>query len=60
MTRGAWGSTAHAADLRSDTTQFFFNLLVSAIDVIDAVEDGFAIGDQSGDDEGGGSAQVAA
>ena len=50
--------SAHAANLGSDAAQLFFDALVAAIHVIDAVEDGLAIGDQGGEDERGRSAQV--
>ena len=35
-------------------------MLVAAVDVVDAVEDGFAVGDEGGEDERGGGAQVGA
>jgi hypothetical protein len=35
-------------------------VLVAAIDVVDAVEDGFAVGDEGGEDERGGGAEVGA
>ena len=34
-----------ALDLRSHAPKFFFDVFVPAIDVIDAVDDGFAVGD---------------
>jgi hypothetical protein len=36
---------AHAADLGTYAAEFFFEVLVAAIEVVDAVEDGFAVGD---------------
>ena len=42
---------AHAADLSSYPTEFFFDAFVAAIDVVDAVEDGFSVGDESGEDK---------
>ena len=36
---------ADTADLGSDSFQLFFDVLVAAIDVVDAVDDGFAIRD---------------
>ena len=43
----------HAADLGSDAAEFLFEVLVAAIEMVDAVEDGFAICDQRREDEGG-------
>ena len=51
---------AHAADLGADAAEFFFKALVSSVEVVDAVEDGFAVGDEGGEDEGGGGAEVRA
>ena len=42
---------AEAADLGADAAEFFFEVLVAAVEVVDAVEDGFAIGDERGEDE---------
>jgi|tagenome__1003787_1003787.scaffolds.fasta_scaffold20984463_5 hypothetical protein len=39
---------ADALDLRADSTKLFFNALIAAIDVVDAVDDGLAFGDQRG------------
>jgi hypothetical protein len=36
---------SHAADLGADAAEFFFEVLVAAVEVVDAVEDGFAVGD---------------
>ena len=36
---------SHAADLGADAAEFLFKVLVAAIEVVDAVEDGFAVGD---------------
>jgi hypothetical protein len=36
---------ADPADLGADGFQFFFDFFVAAVDVVDAVDDGFAIGD---------------
>ena len=41
-----------AFDLGADGAEFFFDVFVAAIDVVDAVDDGFAIGDEGGEDEG--------
>jgi hypothetical protein len=30
--------------------QLFFDFFVAAVDVVDAVDDGFAVGDQGGED----------
>ena len=51
---------SHAADLGADAAEFFFDVLVAAVHVVDAVEDGFAVGDESGEDEGGRGAKVRA
>ena len=37
-----------AANLRPYAFQLFFDVLVAAIDVIDAIDDGLAVGDQRG------------
>jgi hypothetical protein len=42
---------SHAADLGSHAAEFLFEVFVAAIEVVDAVEDGFAIGDEGGEDE---------
>lgn len=41
----------HPLDLRPKCLQLFFNALVAAIHVVDAVDDGFAIRRQCGDDQ---------
>ena len=51
---------AHAADLGADAAELFFEVLVAAVEVVDAVEDGFAVGDQRGEDQRGGGAEVRA
>jgi len=38
--------------------EFFDDAFVAAIDVVDAVDDGFAGGDQGGKDQTGGGAEV--
>jgi hypothetical protein len=40
---------ADAFDLRAHTAKFLFNIFVAAVDVIDAVDDGFPVGHQSGE-----------
>ena len=47
-----------ALDLRADAFQLFFNVLVAAVDVVDTIDDGFAVGNQSGNDERGGGAEI--
>ena len=42
---------SHAADLGAHAAELLFEVLVAAVDVVDAVEDGFAVGDQGGEDE---------
>ena len=39
---------ADAFDLGADGAELFFDVLVAAVDVVDAVDDGLAIGDESG------------
>src|SRR6266702_2106357 len=51
---------AHAADLGSYAAELVFEVLVAAVEVVDAVEDGLAVGDQGGEDERGGGAEVGA
>ena len=51
---------AHAADLGADAAELLFEALVAAVHVVDAVEDGLAVGDEGGEDEGGGGAEVRA
>jgi hypothetical protein len=36
---------ADAADLGANSFQFFFDLFVASVDVVDAVDDGLAVGD---------------
>src|SRR5271157_412525 len=50
---------ADAADLGADSLQLFLDVLVTAVDVVDAVNDGFAVGDQSGEHERRRGAQIA-
>src|ERR1022692_4329681 len=49
---------ADAADLGADGFQLFFDFFVTAVDVVDAVDDGFAIGDEGGEDQRCAGAQV--
>src|SRR5712691_6465131 len=62
--RSGWGGSAlgqdlaDAADLGAYAFEFFFDIFVSAVDVVDAIDDGFAFRDQSGQDQGRGSAQI--
>ena len=39
---------AHSADLCAYAAELFLEVLVAAVHVIDAVEDGFSVGDESG------------
>src|ERR1019366_9518752 len=56
---GSFGEdVAHAADFGAHSFQFFFDVLVAAVQVIDAVDDGLAVRDQGGEHERGGGAQV--
>jgi hypothetical protein len=47
-----------AADLGSDGAELFFDLFVASIDVVDAVDDGFAVGDQGCQNQRSAGAQV--
>ena len=49
----------HALDVRAELAQFFVEMFVAAIDVIDAADLGHAIGLQARQDERGGGAQIA-
>ena len=40
----------HAADLSADATQLVFEVLIAAVEVVDTVEDGFAVGYQGSQD----------
>jgi hypothetical protein len=44
---------AEAANLRSNAAELFFDVLVAAVHVVDAVEDGFAVGDHGGENQRG-------
>src|SRR5579863_1708543 len=50
---------ADAFDLRADSLELLFNIFVAAVDVVDAVDDGFAVGDQGGEDERSRGAEIA-
>src|ERR1035437_69139 len=52
-------SLRDAADVRAERAKLGFDLLVSAVDVVDALNRGLAFGDQGGDDQGGRRPQVA-
>ena len=47
-------------NLRAYAAELFFHALVATVHVVDAVEDGFAVGDQGCEDESGGGAEVGA
>src|SRR5262249_14852232 len=49
-----------AANLRANTLEFFFNALIAAINVVDAVKDRFPIRYQRGDDQRCGGAKIRA
>ena len=38
---------SHTANLRANSTEFLFEVLVAAVKMIDAIEDGLAVGDKS-------------
>src|SRR5258705_9654960 len=47
-----------AGDVGAYALQLFYYAFVAAIDVVDAVDDGFAVGDQGGEDQAGAGAEV--
>src|SRR3546814_6223939 len=47
-----------APDLRAQPRQLALDVLVAAVEVVDAVDDGLALGDQAGEDQRGRGAQV--
>jgi hypothetical protein len=53
----AWSRSAlgkdftDAADLSANTLELFFDAFITAVHVIDTVNDGFTVGNQSGDDQ---------
>src|SRR5581483_1824474 len=49
---------SNASNLSAHAPQFFLNVLVAAVDVVNAVDDGFAIRYQGGDYQGSRRAQV--
>jgi hypothetical protein len=51
---------SHAADLGAYAAELLFKVLVATVEVVDAVEDGLAVGDEGGQDERGGGAEVGA
>ena len=51
-------STAYAFDFCTYAAEFFLDVFIAAVEVVDAFDDGFAICDQTGHDEAGGGAQV--
>src|SRR6267142_1918025 len=53
---GAWG--VDAGDVGADALQLFYYAFVAAVYVVDAVDDGFAVGDQGGEDQAGAGAEV--
>ncbi len=53
-------TSPHAADLGPDTAKLFFESLVATVEVIDAVENSFPIGDQRSQHQRRGRAQVRA
>src|SRR5580765_4941884 len=59
--RGALGQNfTDATDLGAHGLELLFDALVSAVDMIDAVDNGFAVSHQRGDDQRGGSAKIGA
>ena len=49
----------HTFDVRAKLAQLFIEMLVAAIDVINAAHFGRSLGFQAGEDERGGGAQIA-
>src|SRR5205814_1918626 len=54
----ARGSDAHALDARAERLQLGVDVLVAAIDLVDAADDGAAVGREGGDDERDAGADV--
>ena len=48
----------HASDLRPQLLQFLLDTFVTAIDVIDAIDNSLTLGNQPGDDQAGRGAQI--
>src|SRR5262245_30316744 len=58
--RGAafYRNSADAFDARAERAQLDLECLVAAVEVVDAIDDRLALGDQPGDHQAGGSPQV--
>src|SRR5688572_17905312 len=50
--------TADALDIRAAIAEFCFEAFEAAVEVVDAVDGGFALGSEAGDDQRDGSAEV--
>lgn len=49
---------SHAADLGTDSAKLFFEAFVTAVHVVDAVQNALAIGDHCGEYQGCGGAEI--
>lgn len=54
-----WGSGFDAADLGTEAGEFFVDVFVASVDVVEAVDFGFAFCAEACEDEGGAGAEVA-
>ena len=54
-----WGSGFDAADLCAEAGEFFVDVFVASVDVVEAVDFGFALCAEACEDEGGAGAEVA-
>lgn len=54
-----WGSGFDAADFGSEAGEFFVDVFVASINVVEAVDFGFAFSAEACEDEGGAGAEVA-
>src|SRR6185437_4104489 len=52
------GSVRQPPNLRAEPTEFFLDVLVAAIDVVDAIDDGIAVGDKARQYQRCGCAQI--
>src|SRR5438105_14458682 len=51
---GSRGGSFDSFDVRADAAQLRFHLVVAAVQVVDAVDDRIAVGDEYGDNQAGG------
>ena len=48
-----------ALDVGADVLEFFYDLFVAAVDVVDAFDDGFALCDEGGQDQASAGTKIA-